>query len=233
MTNLACATWSQSIYQETALPCAQPLTVCSWRPFWRPNRRIWCFSTSTCRARTACRLVAGCCAASGVPFIMLTAAGDPVDRVIGLELGADDYIAKPFDLRELRARVRSVLRRTARPIASNASGAAVASGERVSFGAVALDLAARCLLHPDGRVSKLTAMEFDLLRTFAENPNRVLTRDRLLDLAHHRDLEPFDRSIDIRVARLPPQDRGGPRQTAGHQDYPRLRIHVRADHNMS
>ena len=141
-------------------------------------------------------------AASGVPFIMLTAVGDPVDRIIGLELGADDYIAKPFDLRELRARVRSVLRRTARPIASNASGAAVASGERVSFGAVALDLAARCLLHPDGRVSKLTAMEFDLLRTFAENPNRVLTRDRLLDLAHHRDLEPFDRSIDIRIARL-------------------------------
>ena len=129
------------------------------------------------------RMLAG----SGVPFIMLTAVGDPVDRIIGLELGADDYIAKPFDLRELRARVRSVLRRTARPIASNASGAAVASGERVSFGAVALDLAARCLLHPDGRVSKLTAMEFDLLRTFAENPNRVLTRDRLLDLAHHRD----------------------------------------------
>ena len=141
-------------------------------------------------------------AASGVPFIMLTAVGDPVDRIIGLELGADDYIAQPFDLRELRARVRSVLRRAARPIASNASGAAVASGERVSFGAVALDLAARCLLHPDGRVSKLTAMEFNLLRTFAENPNRVLTRDRLLDLAHHRDLEPFDRSIDIRIARL-------------------------------
>src|SRR4051812_39316544 len=96
-------------------------------------------------------------AASGVPFIMLTAVCDSVDRVIGLELGADDYIAKPFDLHELRARVRSVLRRTVGPISAASlgeSGAADASGERVSFGAVTLDLAARCLFLSDGHISK-------------------------------------------------------------------------------
>jgi DNA-binding response OmpR family regulator len=134
-------------------------------------------------------------------IIMVTAAGEVVDRIVGLEIGADDYITKPFDLRELRARVRSVLRRT-RAVAPAPAAAADTGGSRVHFGVMTLDLAARRLLGPDGGERKLTAMEFDLLAVFAQNPNRVLSRDRLLDLAHHKADAPFDRSIDIRIARL-------------------------------
>jgi two-component system phosphate regulon response regulator OmpR len=145
-------------------------------------------------------------ATTDLPIIMLTAADDVVDRVVGLEIGADDYIAKPFDLRELRARIGAVLRRvrraprpaTAAPPATEATGPT----ERVPFGKVTLDLAGRRLLRGDGAEVKLTAMEFDLLEAFARHPNRVLSRDRLLDLAHNRDWEPFDRSIDIRIARI-------------------------------
>lgn len=136
-------------------------------------------------------------------IIMLTAMGEVIDRVVGLELGADDYVTKPFDLRELRARIRSVLRRSG-------TGGANATGQgngddarrRISFGIKQLDLAARCLVDGDGREEKLTAMEFDLLQAFARNPNRVLSRDQLLDLAHQRGIDPFDRSIDIRVTRI-------------------------------
>ena len=140
-----------------------------------------------------------------LPIVMLTAMGDVVDRVVGLELGTDDYIVKPFDLRELRARIGSVLRRTARPARPSAAGEASAAGEsgrRVAFGKVVLDLDARRLVRADGTEERLTAMEFDLLQAFAQNPNRVLSRDRLLDLAHQKEMEPFDRSIDIRIARL-------------------------------
>lgn len=143
-------------------------------------------------------------AAGGPPIMMLTAADDVVDRVVGLELGADDYVTKPFDLRELRARVRAVLRRSAAPAeraAPVAPGAAPAAAT-VPFGKVSLDLDARCLVDADGRVEPLTAMEFDLLHVLAQNPHRVLTRDRLLDLAHNRDSDPFDRSIDIRITRI-------------------------------
>ena len=138
---------------------------------------------------------------SSVPILLLTAAADLVDRVVGLEVGADDYVTKPFDLRELLARVRALLRRSGRPRAE----AAPARGPRtalVQFGRVKLDMDARQLLQDDGKVVALTSMEFDLLNAFAQNPNRVLTRDRLLDLAHHRDAQPYDRSIDIRIARL-------------------------------
>ena len=134
-------------------------------------------------------------------IVMLTAAGGVVDRIVGLEMGADDYIPKPVDLRELLARVRSVLRRTQ-------SGAPPAEEEpagkpaSVRFGAFRLDLDAHRLYDPDGQELPITSMEFDLLKAFAENPNRVLSRDRLLDLAHNKDWEPFDRSIDIRIARL-------------------------------
>jgi len=137
----------------------------------------------------------------GPAIIMVTGAGTVVDRVVGLELGADDYIAKPFDLRELLARVRAVLRR------SDAVRAAAALPEAdgrevVGFGPWRLDLAARTLRRGNGDPVELTAMEFDLLAVFAAKPNRVLSRDQLLDLAHHRDNEPFDRSIDVRIARL-------------------------------
>jgi two-component system phosphate regulon response regulator OmpR len=133
----------------------------------------------------------------GIGIVMLTAAGETVDRIVGLEMGADDYMAKPFDLRELLARVKAVLRRKA-----GGRGQASADAKRVRFGACVLDLEAHKLFDGEGGEIAITAMEFDLLKAFAEHPNRVLNRDQLLDLAHNRSWEPFDRSIDIRVARL-------------------------------
>lgn len=128
--------------------------------------------------------------------IMLTASGETIDRVAGLEVGADDYVAKPFDLRELLARVRSVLRRVA------AMPTKATMPDQVRFGSFILNLASRELTTEAGEPVALTSMEFDLLKVFATHPNRVLSRDHLLDLAHARGAEPFDRSIDIRVARL-------------------------------
>jgi two-component system phosphate regulon response regulator OmpR len=134
-------------------------------------------------------------------IIMVTAAGDTVDRIVGLEMGADDYIAKPFDPRELRARLKSVLRRV--QSRTGPSGAAAApAARRLQFGPCALDLATQQLYDAAGAEVPITAMEFDLLRVFAEHPNQVLSRDRLLTLTRNRDWEPFDRSIDIRIARL-------------------------------
>ncbi|MGB7933763.1 MAG: response regulator [Gammaproteobacteria bacterium] len=132
----------------------------------------------------------------GVGIIMLTTAADVVDRVVGLEMGADDYVSKPFDLRELLARVKSVLRRrdeTARP--SGTTG-------RVRFGVCELDLGMHKLFDADGRELPLTAMEFELLRVFTENPDRALNRDQIMEHAHHRDWDVFDRSIDLRIMRL-------------------------------
>jgi len=133
-----------------------------------------------------------------VAIIMLTAAGEVIDRVVGLEVGADDYIGKPFDLRELLARMKSVLRRAEKSRARPASGAS----RRVPFGNCQLDLDRHQLIGSSGEDIALTAMEFDLLRAFAEHPNRVLSRDQLLTLTRNREWEPFDRSIDIRIARL-------------------------------
>lgn len=136
---------------------------------------------------------------SNVGIVMLTGSGEAVDRVIGLELGADDYVAKPFDLRELLARVRSVLRRVRATgdAAKSEGGAAV-----IEFGTCALNLDTQTLRTVRGDEVILGAMEFDLLRAFVENPNRVLSRDQLLEIAHNRDWDPFDRSIDVRVTRL-------------------------------
>jgi len=133
-----------------------------------------------------------------VAIIMVTAAGEVVDRVVGLEVGADDYLAKPFDPRELRARLKSVLRR-ARGGAAQGGGPA---GKRVKVGRCTLDLQTHQLFAPDGEELPLTGMEFDLLRVFAERPNQVLSRDQLLTHTRNREWEPFDRSIDIRIARL-------------------------------
>jgi DNA-binding response OmpR family regulator len=132
-----------------------------------------------------------------VGIIMVTAATDTVDRVVGLETGADDYIPKPFEPRELLARVKSVLRRAA------GSGAAAGPGARVRMGCRVLDLDRRVLCNPDdGSEDRLAASEYDLLKVFAENPNRPLMRDWLLEVTSHRDMESFDRSIDLRVTRL-------------------------------
>ena len=132
-----------------------------------------------------------------VGIVMLTANTELVDRVTGLEVGADDYIGKPFELRELLARIRSLLRRLA---ATQVSPAMM--GREVRFGRCLLNLDAHKLYDHEGKAVPITAMEFDLLRTFAENPDRVLSRDRILDLAHSKEMEAFDRSVDLRIVRL-------------------------------
>jgi DNA-binding response OmpR family regulator len=132
-----------------------------------------------------------------IGIIMLTANSDAVDKVVGLEVGADDYVTKPFDPRELLARVRSVLRR-----ASTADSTPATLGREVVVGKVRLNLDSRKMFAVDGTELPLTAMEFDLLRTFVEHPNRVLSRDQLLDLAHSKEPDVFDRSVDTRVVRL-------------------------------
>jgi two-component system phosphate regulon response regulator OmpR len=134
-----------------------------------------------------------------VGIIMVTGAGEVVDRVVGLEVGADDYLAKPFDPRELRARLKSVLRRTR---GQGAAAPKAAGGKRVQVGRCTLDLQTHQLVGPDGEDLPLTGMEFDLLRVFVERPNQVLSRDQLLTHTRNREWEPFDRSIDIRIARL-------------------------------
>jgi two-component system phosphate regulon response regulator OmpR len=132
-----------------------------------------------------------------VAVIMVTGAGDVDDRVAGLEVGADDYITKPFDPRELRARIKSVLRRVEKKLARP-----IAQLLRVSVGRCSLDMKSRTLTDARGREVPITAMEFDLLKALIEHPNQVLSRDRLLTLTRNREWEPFDRSIDIRITRL-------------------------------
>ncbi len=132
-------------------------------------------------------------------IVIVTGRGQPVDRIIGLELGADDYIAKPFDLRELVARVRSVLRR----VRGDAGGASAGSpAERFEFDGWRIDFASRSLVRADGEPVALTTGEFDLLATFVRNPNRALSRDQLMDRLYRREAGPFDRAIDVQVGRL-------------------------------
>ena len=133
-----------------------------------------------------------------VGIIFLTASSETVDRIVGLEIGADDYISKPFDLRELHARIKAVLRR----LNSSRKKSNETTEDAIAFGDCMLSLEAHTLNGPDGEEITITSMEFDLLKTFAQNPNRVLSRDRLLDLAHNRAWDPYDRSIDIRITRL-------------------------------
>lgn len=144
-----------------------------------------------------------------IGIIMLTAAADVVDRIIGLEIGADDYITKPFDPRELLARIKSVLRRlenasvsTSTAVDQTPEDIALESPEAIRFGHCILNMESHRLFGEDGQEVPITNMEFDLLKAFATNPNRVLSRDQLLDMAHNRDWDPFDRSIDIRIARI-------------------------------
>jgi two-component system OmpR family response regulator len=137
-------------------------------------------------------------ARSNVPIIMLTARDEETDRVVGLEMGADDYVAKPFNPRELLARIKSVLRR-ARSLPGNLEPEPLKS---LTFCGWALDVATRNLTSPEGVVVPLSGSEFKLLRIFLAHPNRVVTRDQLIDLMISRDAGPFDRAIDVQVSRL-------------------------------
>ena len=134
-----------------------------------------------------------------VAIIILTGRGEIVDRIIGLEMGADDYLPKPFHLRELLARVKSVLRRA---LSRSVENQAASPRSKAKFAGWHLDLSSRELLSPSGKEVRLTTGEFDLLAAFVNNANQVLTRDRLLDLARNREGGPFDRTIDVQVGRL-------------------------------
>jgi two-component system OmpR family response regulator len=131
-----------------------------------------------------------------IPIIMLTGKGDAIDRVVGLEVGADDYLAKPFEMRELVARVRAVLRR-AQPAERPSS-----AGQRYTFAGWTFDIDQRSLKRRDGAEQDLTTGEFNLLEAFVKRPHRVLSRDDIMDLLKGQDWSPLDRSIDNLVARL-------------------------------
>jgi len=138
-----------------------------------------------------------------IAIVIVSGAGETVDRIIGLEVGADDYVAKPFDPRELRARLKSVLHRYQRsstPV--EAPPASAPTTPTVPVGRCLLDLDTRQMFDRDGAEVALTAMEYDLLRVFVERPNRPLSRDQILMLTRNREWDPYDRSVDIRVARL-------------------------------
>jgi DNA-binding response OmpR family regulator len=151
-------------------------------------------------------------ARTAIPIIMLTATASAIDRVVGLELGADDYLPKPCELRELVARVRSVLRRVQAPGVPTAPSPE--EGRRIRFGTKWLELDALRLSDDAGLEQALTRSEFDLLKAFADNPRRALSRERLLDLADARDPDAFDRAIDVRINRIRKKvepDPGNPR----------------------
>lgn len=133
-------------------------------------------------------------AGKGPPLVMLSAMGEDTDRIIGLELGADDYLAKPCNPRELLARVRAVLRRPRSETSPDAPG--------LAFAGWRLDLMRRELTRPDGQPVTLSAGEFALLRAFCESPGRILTRDQLLERARNADADVFDRAIDVQISRL-------------------------------
>ncbi len=136
-------------------------------------------------------------ATTSIPIIMLTAMAEDTDRIVGLELGADDYLGKPFNPRELLARIRAVLRRSAK----QAPEAPIPDASFV-FAGWCLKPVMRELIDPDGALVALTSAEFDLLRVFCEHPRRVLNRDQLLDLTRGREATPFDRSVDTLVSRI-------------------------------
>ena len=133
-------------------------------------------------------------------LVIVTGRGDAIDKVVGLEIGADDYVTKPFDLRELLARIKAVLRRTLAAPAAEVANAAARPRHR--FAGWELDVAARRLVDPQGSEVALTSGEFDLLATFVAHAGRVLSRDFLLEQTRGRDAAPFDRTIDVQVGRL-------------------------------
>ena len=148
-------------------------------------------------------------AESDLPIVMLTAIGEDTDRIVGLEMGADDYLAKPFNPRELLARIRAVLRRAPEMRRPDAD-----PSRTLKFQGWALDAGRRSLQAPDGALVDLTAGEFDLLLALVEHPGRVLNRDQLLDLTRGREAGPFDRSVDVQVSRLRRKIEEDPKQPA-------------------
>jgi two-component system OmpR family response regulator len=144
--------------------------------------------------------------AATTPIVMLTAAGGETDRIVGLEMGADDYLPKPFNPRELLARVRAVLRR----VGAAQGGLLNGAGRALEFDGWRLDVSGRRLFSPAGALVPLRAAEFDLLLALAERPQRVLNRDQLLDLSRGRAANSFDRSIDVQVSRLRRKLKVGP-----------------------
>ena len=136
-------------------------------------------------------------AESHAAVLMLTGMGSVLDRVVGLEMGADDYLGKPFEPAELRSRIKAVLRRTMAPVHANGRPPG-----RIRVGRCVVDVEQKAMFNDAGEKVALTSMEFDLLYTFISNPKRVLTRDQLLEMAHHQRWDPFDRSVDIRITRL-------------------------------
>jgi two-component system OmpR family response regulator len=137
-------------------------------------------------------------ARSDIPVIMLTARGEDMDRILGLEMGADDYLPKPFNPRELLARIKSILRR-AKALSGNM---ATVDAARVRFAGWELDTISRQLVSPQGVVVSLSGSEYRLLQIFLNHPNRVLNRDQLMDLMRGRETDPFERSIDVQISRL-------------------------------
>lgn len=133
---------------------------------------------------------------AAIAIVMLTSASTVIDRIVGLEMGADDYVPKPFDPREVLARIKSVLRRT------SAANRADIGAERVRIGRCVLDLGAHRLTDEHGSEVPMSSLEFDLLKALAEHPNRPLSRERILNLNGQRDWDPFDRSVDLRIMRL-------------------------------
>jgi DNA-binding response OmpR family regulator len=151
-----------------------------------------------------------------VPIIMITGKGDTIDRVVGLELGADDYITKPFQLREVLARVRAVLRRYgATEAQAPAAGQAASAHERHAFADMVLDVTGRELSRVGGTLQELTTAEFNLLEIFVKRPHRVLSRDNIMDLLKGHEWSPVDRSIDALVGRLR-------KKIEADSDHPRL-----------
>jgi DNA-binding response OmpR family regulator len=133
---------------------------------------------------------------AAIAIVMLTSASTVVDRIVGLEMGADDYVPKPFDPREVLARIKSVLRRT------SAANRADIGAERVRIGRCVLDLGAHRLTDEHGTEVPMSSLEYDLLKALAQHPNRPLSRERILNLNGQRDWDPFDRSVDLRIMRL-------------------------------
>ena len=158
---------------------------------------------------TLCRDLRVLGKAKAIPILMLTARNEEADRVIGLEMGADDYITKPFAARELVARIRAVLRRT-RMLPPNMR--VTEAAPTIEFGDWVLSVTGRHLLDRDGTLVSLSGAEYRLLRVFLDHPQRVLTRDQLLNLTQGRDADPFDRSIDLLVSRLRQRLRDGARE---------------------
>lgn len=149
---------------------------------------------------------------SDVLIVMLSAVGEETDRVVGLEVGADDYVAKPFSPRELLARIKALKRRTEGPLAEKRKARRLAALPVIRFNQWQLDPNKRRLIAPDGVTVPLSTAEYELLQAFLDNPGRILTRDQLLDITKGREAQPFDRTIDVQVARLRKKIEEDPKQ---------------------